>query len=243
DSLDLVDTSPVCRWLEDYSELKSLFDQWRSEGVRDLRAHLTEDPKRFAKCSNSIRLLRVNKRPLQLYGARDFQELSSKLDTVLRDDTYTAFIDELEQLWNGEGRFQSKTVNYTLDGRRLDLLLRGVVMPGHDSTWGRVLVVIEDITPLETTRRQLAASEEYARGLFENAPVSLWVADYSAIHQLLSDLRLLGVTDFRTFPEVPPGSIERCFHAKRIPVVNHRALTPLKAPAQPTPAQDLDDAV
>lgn len=241
DSLDLFDISPVSMWLEDYSELKSLFDQWRSEGVRDLRAHLTEDPKRFAKCSNSIRLLRVNKRTLQLYGARDFQELSSKLDTVLRDDTYTAFIDELEQLWNGEGRFQSKTVNYTLDGRRLDLLLRGVVMPGHDSTWGRVLVVIEDITPLETTRRQLAASEEYARGLFENAPVSLWVADYSAIHQLLEDLRELGITDFRTFTEVHPEFIERCFNEKRILDINQHTLTLLKASSKLTLLQHLDD--
>src|SRR5690606_27773195 len=158
DPLDLFDISPISMWLEDYSELKALFDKWRNAGVRDLRAYLNEDPKRLAQCSNSIRLLRVNKRTLQLYGARSFQELSDKLDTVLRDDTYTAYIDELEQLWNGEGRFQSKTVNCTLDGRRLDLLLRGVVLPGHEASWDRVLVVIEDITSLETAKRQVAAS-------------------------------------------------------------------------------------
>src|SRR5690606_29057078 len=141
-------------------------------------------------------------------------------------------IDELEQLWLGEGRFQSKTVNYTLDGRRLDLLLRGVVLPGHDQHWDRVLVVVEDITSLETARRQLTASEEYARGLFENAPVSLWVADYSSIHQLLSDLRLLGITDFRTFTEVHPGRLARCSHEKRIPDVADHTLSLLKAPSK-----------
>ncbi len=241
DRLDLFDISPVSMWLEDYSELKALFDTWRSEGVRDLRAYLLEDPKRVARCSSCIRLLRVNARTLQLYGARSFDELAAKLDTVLRDDTYSAHIDELEQLWLGEGRFQSKTVNYTLDGRRLDLLLRGVVLPGHDQHWDRVLVVVEDITSLETARRQLTASEEYARGLFENAPVSLWVADYSSIRQLLSDLRLLGITDFRTFTEVHPEFIERCFHEKRILDVNHHTLTLLKAPSKLTLLQNLDE--
>ena len=231
---DLFDISPTSMLLEDYSDLKSLFDRWRNEGVQDIRSHLLADPGRIALCSGSIRLLQVNARTLSLYGAKSFQELASQLESVLRDEMHTAHIDELEQLWSGAGRFQSQTVNYTLDGRRLDLLLKGVVLPEHEDSWDRVLVVVEDITELESARRRLAASEEYSRGLFEHAPVSLWVADYSAIRKLLAELRQRGIVDFRTFTEVHPEFIERCYSEIEVLDINHHTLTLLKAPHKAT---------
>ena len=239
--MDLFDVSPISMWLEDYSELKSLFDEWRAQGVEDIRNHLRADPRRIAQCSGCIRLLRVNPRTLELYGAGTFQELADQLDAVLRDDMHTAHIDELEQLWSGSGRFESQTVNYTLDGRRLDLLLKGVVLPGHEQSWDRVLVIIEDITELETARRLLAESERYARGLFENAPVSLWVEDLSEIRKLLEDLRHRGITDFRTFTDVHPEFIERCQHEVRVLDVNHHTLSLFKAPDKPTLLARLDE--
>lgn len=36
--------APVSLWMEDYSGLKQLFDQWRADGVTDLLAFLQEDP-------------------------------------------------------------------------------------------------------------------------------------------------------------------------------------------------------
>lgn len=220
-------------WLEDYSELKRLFDQWRSEGVEDIRRHLMADPRRIAQCSRSIRLLRVNPRTLDLYGARSFEELSNSLDTVFRDDMHTGHIDELEQLWSGSGRFESQTVNYTLDGRRLDLLLKGVILPGHEHDWDRVLVVIEDISPLETARRRLADSERYARGLFEQAPVSLWVLDFSAVRKLLGEVRDRGITDFRAFTDVHPRFVQRCITEVVVLDVNHHTITQFKADGKP----------
>ncbi|NLC36680.1 MAG: GGDEF domain-containing protein [Alcaligenaceae bacterium] len=224
----------VCAYAISYSELKSLFDHWRAEGVRDIRSHLLADPERISQCSSRIRLLRVNARTLSLYGAQSFQDLANQLESVFRDDMHAAHIDELEQLWSGAGRFQSQTANYTLDGRRLDLLLKGVVLPDHKQSWDRVLVVIEDITEQESARRQLAASEEYSRRLFENAPVSLWVADYSAIHKLLAEVRQRGIVDFRTFTEVHPEFIDRCLDEILILDVNQYTLMLFRAPDKTT---------
>jgi GGDEF domain-containing protein len=42
----------------------------------------------------------------------------------------------------GHNRFASATVNYTLGGRRLDILLLGTVLPGREATWRRVLLAI-----------------------------------------------------------------------------------------------------
>ena len=226
---ELFDISPVSMWLEDYSELKRIFDGWRAQGVTDLRTHLLEDRERIAQCSASIRLLKVNARTLQLYGATSFEELQRGLASVFRDDMHEAHIDELVQLWSGGNRFNSHTVNYTLDGRRLDLFLKGIVLPGHEAAWDRVLVIIEDITELETARRRLAASELYSRTLFEHAPVSLWVQDFSTIRALLEELRERGISDFRTFTDVHPEFVLRCLGEIRVLDVNRHTLSLYKA--------------
>src|SRR5690606_11599523 len=175
-------------------------------------------------CSDSIRLLRVNRATLSLYAADSFDTLSRRLSEVLRDETYGALTSELERLWQGELTFESQSVNYALDGRRMDILLKGVVLPGHESDWGRVLVSIEDISQLEDARRGIAESEHYTRGLFEQSPVSLWVEDFSAIKLLLDEIRGRGIVDFRTFIDVHPEFVERCLSEIKVLDVNRYTL-------------------
>ena len=43
----------------------------------------------------------------------------------------------------GQAPLLSQTVNYTLGGKRLDILLNATLLPGHEATWNRVLLSIE----------------------------------------------------------------------------------------------------
>ena len=49
--------------------LKVLFEGWRASGVTDLRAHFADDPSRVRQCSGCIRVIKVNRKTLALYGA------------------------------------------------------------------------------------------------------------------------------------------------------------------------------
>jgi diguanylate cyclase (GGDEF)-like protein len=231
---DFFDLTPTSLWLEDYSQLRELFDTWREQGVTDLRRFLEEDTRRVAACSACIRVLRVNRHTLALYRAQSFEELASRLDHVFRDDMLEAHVDELVQMWSGHTSFTSKSVNYTLDGRRLDILLKGVILPGHEAPWDRVLVAIEDITELEDARRRATASELYVCGVFEHAPVSLWVENFSSIKGLLDEVRMQGITDFRTFTDVHPDFVERCMAEIQVLDVNQYTLGMYKSPDKTT---------
>ncbi|CAM2195443.1 diguanylate cyclase [Paraburkholderia kururiensis] len=238
---DFFDLTPTSLWLEDYSRLRALFDAWRAEGVTDLRRFLEEDTKRVAACSACIRVLKVNRHTLALYRAQSFEELVSRLDHVLRDDMLEAHVDELVQMWSGKTAFESKSVNYTLDGRRLDILLKGVILPGHEAQWDRVLVAIDDITELEDARRRATASEQYARGVFEYSPVSLWIENFSTIKMLLEEVRMQGITDFRTFTDVHPEFVERCMAEIQVLDVNQHTLGMFKSPDKATLLSRLPD--
>jgi diguanylate cyclase (GGDEF)-like protein len=234
DDADMFDLAPVSLWLEDFSAVREQFQRFRAAGVTDLRAHLQADPARIVECASRIRVVKVNRRTLTLFGARDFDHLVQNLERVFRDDMLTTHIDELEQLWEGKARFVSQTVNYTLDGKRLDVLLKAVVLPGHEQTWNRVLVTIEDITELESVRRRNAEAELYTRGLFEHSPVSLWVEDFSSVKTLLDDVRDRGIVDFRTFTSVHPEFVERCMQEIHVLDVNQHTLRMFGAPDKPT---------
>ncbi len=235
------DLAPIPLWLEDYSALRALFDDWRAEGVVSITEHLKADPRRINACTERIRLIKVNRKTLELYRAADLDTLKAELSNVFRDDMYASHVGELERLWQGERDFQSDTVNYSLTGERLDIQLRGTILPGYEADWSQVLVATENVTERETARRRLATSEAYARGLFDHSPVSLWVEDFSAVKLLLDDIRKRGIVDFRVFTDVHPEFVTRCLSEIRVIDVNRHTLQLFGAPDKTVLLQRLGD--
>ncbi|WP_246312021.1 sensor domain-containing diguanylate cyclase [Pseudaquabacterium terrae] len=241
DLAQMFELAPVSLWLEDFSGVATLFQRWRAEGVRDLRAFLRADRARVRECTRAILVLQVNRRTLELFGAADLAQLMGSLDRVFRDDMLDHHIEELVQLWNGALAYGSHTVNYSLDGRRLDVALQVRVLPGHEQDWRRVLLSLEDLSAREQARRALERSERYALGLFEHSPVSLWVEDFSQVKRLIDELRERGITDFRVFTDVHPEFVERCMAEIRVVDVNRQTLTMFRAPDKATLLQRLPD--
>ena len=237
----LFELAPVSLWLEDFSALAQLFQRLRAEGVTDLRSHLLRHPDDLRVCTQGIRVLCVNRKTLSLFGARDQAELLANLGAVFRDEMLQHHVQDLERLWRGELKYESQTVNYTLDGRRLDVRLQVRVLPGHEADWSRVLLSLEDVTAREQAQRELQSSERYAHGLFEHSPVSLWVEDFSGVKRLLDEVREQGITDFRTFTDVHPDFVDRCMALIRVLRVNRQTLRMFRAPDQATLVARLTD--
>lgn len=228
----MFDLAPVSLWLEDYSGLRAVFNVWRLDGVSDLRAYLLEDVRRIQQCTRAIRVLRVNQRTLDLFDAHAPADLLDQLDRVFRDDMYLPVVNELAQLWSGGHAFDNQTVNYSLAGKRLDVLVHGRVLPGYESTWDRVLVSLEDVTEQTQRTERLRLSERHSKDLFEHSPVSLWVEDFSTVKRLMSEVRSQGIRDFKTFLKVHPEFVSRCMQEIRVIDVNQQTLDMFGAPSK-----------
>ncbi len=232
DDAQMFESAPISLWLEDYSALKTLFGQWRARGVTDLAAHLAKDPAHIKQCAASLKVLKVNRKTLEVFAASSQQELVSRLPEVFRDDMLGQMLPELAALWEGRQTFSNQTVNYGLDGRRIDVQIHVRVLQGYEDTWGRVLVSLEDITQAVKAQQQLVSSEHYARGLFDYSPVSLWVEDFSGVKRLLDEARERGILDFRVFLSVHPEFVTRCMEEIRVISVNRQTLTMFAADSQ-----------
>jgi diguanylate cyclase (GGDEF)-like protein len=234
DDANMFEVAPVSLWLEDYSQVKALFDEWRQSGVANLREYLAGDPARVQACAARIKVVKVNRRTLSLFEVDDLDHLVANLGAVFRDDMLVNLADELAQLWDGKTEFLGNGVNYSLSGRRIDIQLKGVVLPGYEASWERVLIALEDVTEREGARRLQALSEEYARGLFQHSPISLWVEDFSGVKRLMDEVRDRGIEDLRVFTDVHPEFVQRCMSEIRVIDVNRHTLMLFGAPDRQT---------
>ena len=241
DDAMMFEVAPVSLWLEDYSAVKTQFDAWRAAGIHDLRAYFAEDPARVRVCAAGMRVVRVNRRTLSLFEADDLPQLAANLDRIFRDEMLTNLTEELAQLWDGKGGFASNGVNYSLRGRRIDIQVKGSLLPGHETSWARVLVAVDDVSEREGARRLLTLSEDYSRGLFEHSPISLWVEDFSKVKFLLDEARGRGIEDLRVFTDVHPEFVVRCISEIRVIDVNNHTLTLFGAPDKKTLLDRLRD--
>ena len=228
----MFELAPISLWLEDLSAIEQLFESWRSQGVVDFKAHVSQFPELLSLCASGIKVLKVNQKTLNLFVASSQAELVERITEIFRDDTFDRIITELDQLWQGKRDFTNQTVNYALDGRRIDAQISVRVLPGHEATWGRVIVSLQDITPLVTAQRELNRSEQLARSLFDCSPVSLWVDDFSSVKQLFDDLRAQGVRDLATHIAEFPEFASQCFAQTRSVDVNRQTLTLFGAESQ-----------
>ena len=156
----LFQESPISLWEEDYSKVKRYLDKLQGEGHRDLRACLLEHPEVVEHCSGLVKIVDVNQETLNLYRADSKEMLYDRLDHFVFPDSWDVFREELLALVNGSMRFEREIVQETLKGETIHAVLRLVVAPGYEETWGKVFVSILDITErrkIEAEREQLLA--------------------------------------------------------------------------------------
>jgi diguanylate cyclase (GGDEF)-like protein len=235
DAAAMFEFAPISLWAEDFSALKRKFDEWRRAGITDLRAWLQADQSRILTCWKCVRVLHVNRRSFDLFTQDDLADLSAATLNIFHPDILPGLVDEFVQLWTNGQHFSVKSVNFSLGGgRRIDIRLHGRILPGHESDWSRVVVAIEDITAETESDRRTAESEAFARALFDQSPVSLWVYDLSGVKILLDGLRASGVQDFRAHIAANPELVQLYIKAMRPLDVNQHTLKLYGAPDKAT---------
>lgn len=236
----LFEHAPISLWEQDFSEIKTFFDGLRRQGVRDLNRYFDEHPGQVEASIALIKSVNVNLQTLSMFGVQTSDELVANLNKFFRDEMRVHFRDELLSLWSGHLTWRGEGVNYTLTGDPLDILLSWRILPGSEETWKQVLVTIEDISARKQAERELIASENRLRGMFENSPISLWEEDYSQIKNYFNQLRAEGVEDCKDYLLAHPEAVEFCMGMIRVLDVNQKTLEMFEARSKEHLLQNLD---
>jgi len=115
-----------------------------------------------------------------------------------------------EQVPGADGRYRwLRTVKFAIPRDEGAPLLGGI-------SW--------DITARRDAEAALQESEIRYRSLWDNAPVGLWLEDYSAVVRRLEELRAKGMSDFDTYFDEHPAELKRCAALVKVLSVNQAAV-------------------
>jgi len=190
--------APVSLWEEDFSEVKRRFDQLKRNGVEDLRKHFRKNPEEVLSLTRMVRIVRVNNETLALYEAPGPVEFREGLSTIFNKDSFEVFKEELVAFWKGRTSFTSEAINLTLSGTRKNILIHMIIPPGFEHTWAKVYVAIIDITAIRDSMRNIVASEQKYRSVFDTTQTAIVLADATSgmiVEANKSAKRLFGASE------------------------------------------------
>ena len=189
--------APVSLWEEDFSEVKRRFDQFKRNGVEDLRKHLRKHPEEVLALARLVRIVRVNNETLTLYDAAGPVEFREGLSPIFNKGSFEVFKEELMAFWKGRTSFVSEAINVTRTGTSKNIVIHVIIPPGFEYTWTKVYVAITDITAIRDSMRNLAASEQKYRSVFDAVQTAVLLADVPSgmiVEANKSAKRLLGAS-------------------------------------------------
>jgi PAS domain S-box-containing protein len=81
-----------------------------------------------------------------------------------------------------------------------------------------------DITERMRVQAVLQESEARYRSLFDDSPISLWEADFSAVKQIVDALKEQGVDNFAAYFKQHPNTVKRCWQSLKTLNINRATL-------------------
>jgi PAS domain S-box-containing protein len=148
---------PIC--VEDFSQVKAALNVLKSQGVTDMRGYLDEHPSFVLSAAELITIHDVNEAAVKLFEAENKEQLLNTMESILLPEFYPVFKDILVAMAEGKELFEGETVNRSLNGKRLNILIR-ITIPVNDREFENLLVSIFDITERRKMEEELLKAQK-----------------------------------------------------------------------------------
>jgi len=142
---NIFNATPVSIWEEDFSSVEEELNALDSEGVTDLRAYMNDNPGFIDQVIQEVVVKDVNTEALDMFEAQSKEELLGSLDKISTPQMRGFMRDLILAIDRGETYFEGETVNRTLQGKEINVLLT-MRIPLKKEGLDEVLISMMDIT-------------------------------------------------------------------------------------------------
>ena len=173
---NIFETAGVSIWEEDFSEIKATLNGLQKQGITDLRRYIDKHPDFLIKAASQIKVKDINETTLRMFGAASKTEMLGSLEHIFVPETLKILKDEICAIAEGRAYFEGETINQTLQGESLNVLL-AMTFPANPDKYDSVLVSMMDITDRKRAEQEISLQRARFQQLFENAPVGIALVD------------------------------------------------------------------
>jgi PAS domain S-box-containing protein len=196
----LFDESPIALLEEDFSQVKKYLDDLVEKGVDDLEVYFQENLEELRQCTQDIKVTAVNQEAAKLFCAQDQNHLGQNLPLVFTGESLDVFGTELTAFFDGDLSFECEVSHRNLDGVLIWTMLKVIIAPGFEDSWGKVLVSIMDISAQKEVQLALLAEKEFSDQVINSIPGIFYIINAQGKFSRWND-------NFETITEFSAGEI------------------------------------
>lgn len=177
----LFEDVPIALWEEDFSSIKRSMDELRAAGVTDFGAYFDQHPEALLEMAGQLVVVDVNQASLALFEAANKEALIQDIKRTLREESYTSWREEILCFAGGSPEFDMETAVSTVSGAIRDVAVRVSIAPGHEQTWDKVLVSMNDVTRQKQAERAEREQRTLAEALRDSAATLVSTLDWDTV--------------------------------------------------------------
>lgn len=155
--------SPVAMIERDASELKKYLVKLREQGVGDIDAYLEANPSEIPHCMGMIRTIDFNYALMRLLEVPDRESLGVLGNRFHSEEQLEMGRDVIVMIDQGNVSQEKERILHTASGKRKTVLVRSLVVTGHEDNLSRIVIALVDITKRKESEEELRTSERKFR--------------------------------------------------------------------------------
>jgi PAS domain S-box-containing protein len=175
----LFEESPIPLWEEDGSLVKEYFIELglMHKEPDFVQKYLETNPSILYEIISKIKVINVNQECLNLFNAKDTNELVDSFMNSMKLSPTNAIIEMLVDISQGlkRGRTEGKVI--FPDGREAVHAMTWNIVAGYEESFGRFIISTEDITAQINAKKLIIDSEQKLQSLINSIDGIVWESD------------------------------------------------------------------
>ena len=173
----IFDITPIAIWEENWEDMKNLLDPLRKNiDPCDLMDYLNNHPQFVNDLAKSIKIIRVNKKAIEMYEAENESQLKSSITDTFCIESFTTFKEEIVALYRGDKEFEFEACTKTLKGNKIYSIIT-IRLPLSQEEYNNVILTMIDITPNKISQKKYMETKNKFHRSFYEGVVAMIVID------------------------------------------------------------------